>query len=332
MGAGAIGTFVGGHLAARGLDVTLVGRARLGEELETHGLHLEDLDGRVVHVSRGSYRFATEVGALDQVDLVLCAVKSGQTEETARALDAVIPRETIVVSLQNGVRNAALLRGQLGGRRVLGGIVGFNVVTKGAGVFRRTTSGPLVVEHASSSAVKALLDRLSEAGFEVESPHDIAPMQWSKLVTNLSNAVSALSDRPTPELLTTPGYRRIMRSIMTEALFVLRKTRTRTARMGPLPVAFFPWILRLPTPLVRVVAKAQVKIDAEARSSMWDDLTRGRATEVDWLNGEIVRLAATVGRIAPLNQRIVELVHEAERIGKGSPGFTPEVFTKRLGL
>jgi 2-dehydropantoate 2-reductase len=323
---------VGGHLAARGLDVTLVGRARLGDELEAHGLHLEDLDGRAVHVSRASYRFATEPSALAQVDVVLCAVKSGQTEETARALDGVVPREAIVVSLQNGVRNAGVLRAHLGGRRVLGGIVGFNVVTKGAGVFRRTTSGPLVIEHASSPAVTTLLERSTEAGFEVEAPHDIAPMQWSKLVTNLSNAVSALSDRPTPELLTTPGYRRILRAIMAEALFVLRKTRTRTARVGPLPVAFFPWILRLPTPLVRVVAKAQVKIDAEARSSMWDDLTRGRATEVDWLNGEIVRLADSVGRRAPLNRRIVELVHEAERLAKGSPGFSPEIFAKRLGL
>jgi 2-dehydropantoate 2-reductase len=105
---------------------------------------------------------------------------------------------------------------------------------------------------------------------------------------------------------------------------VLRLAKTPLARVGPLPVTVFPWMLRLPSPLVRVLASAQVKIDPEARSSMWEDLTRGRPTEVDYLNGEIVRVAAACGARAPLNARMVEIVHDAEKRGAGSPKLSAD--------
>jgi 2-dehydropantoate 2-reductase len=102
--------------------------------------------------------------------------------------------------------------------------------------------------------------------------------------------------------------------------------------MGPIPPGMFPKVLALPTWLLRVVARAQLKIDPEARSSMWQDLANGRATEVDFLNGEIVALAEEVGAQAPLNRRIVELVHEVERAGRGSPALSPDALGRALGL
>jgi 2-dehydropantoate 2-reductase len=73
-----------------------------------------------------------------------------------------------------------------------------------------------------------------------------------------------------------------------------------------------------------------MKVDPEARSSMWEDLTRGRPTEVDYLNGEIVRMAEKVGARAPINARIVELVKAAERKGPGSPGLDPRALATQL--
>ena len=324
MGAGAIGCYVGGCLAAGGADVVFVGRERAKKELLTSGLVLSDLDGgsgRVVTKDR--IAFATEASALADCDVVLCCVKSAQTAETAAALAAVLKKDALVVSMQNGVRNADVLRAALENQIVLGGIVGFNVVSKGGGTFRRATSGPLVIEKLEDGRSDARLDilasALSAAGFELELVADIRPLQWSKLVMNLNNAVGALSDRPTPDLLFIEGYRRILRAIMTEAIAVLRAAKEPTARLGPLPIGLFPLILRLPTPVLRLVATAQVKIDPEARSSMWEDLTRGRPTEVDYLNGEIVRLAESCGAKAPLNARIVDIIHEAEKRAAGSP-------------
>jgi len=135
--------------------------------------------------------------------------------------------------------------------------------------------------------------------------------------------VSALSDAPTREIVLTAGYRKCVAAIVGEALGVMRAASIRPKRIGPLPVAVFPLALRLPTPLIRVVARAQLRIDPEARSSMWEDLSRGKKTEVDFLNGEIVRLARTVGRDAPINARVVALVHQVEESGRVSPKMSP---------
>jgi 2-dehydropantoate 2-reductase len=320
MGAGAIGCYVGGCLAADGADVVFVGRERAKKELLASGLVLSDLgggSGRVVAKER--IVFATEASALADCDVVLCCVKSAQSAETASALASVLEKGALVVSMQNGVHNAEVLRAGLKSRIVLGGIVGFNVVSKGDGTFRRATSGPLVIEKRTDPRLDVLASALSVAGFEVELVANIRPLQWSKLIMNLNNAVGALSDRPTPDLLFVEGYRRILRAIMSEAIAVLRAAKEPTARLGPMPIGLFPFILRLPAPVLRLVASAQVKIDPEARSSMWEDLTRGRPTEVDYLNGEIVRVAASCGAKAPLNARMVELVHAAEERAAGSP-------------
>jgi 2-dehydropantoate 2-reductase len=249
-------------------------------------------------------------------------------------LAPVLSPGALVVSMQNGIRNAEVLRERLADgavgrrealRRVLGGIVGFNVVSKGEGVYRQATTGPLVIEEPPEAGRLAELAKLLErARVELEVMKDIRPQQWSKLIMNLGNAVSALSDRPTQELIFGDGYRRVLAATMGEAVAVLRLAKTPLARLGPLPATWFPVMLRLPTPLLRLVASVQVKIDAEARSSMWEDLTRGRSTEVDYLNGEIVRLAESCGGRAPVNARIVEIVHEAEKRGAGSPKLSAD--------
>jgi 2-dehydropantoate 2-reductase len=333
MGAGSIGCYVGGLLAASGVDVVMVGRERIRAEVMAHGLALEDLDGAPPRrVPKDTLRFETSPGVLANRDVVLVCVKSSDTEETGRMLAPILPNDTSVVSLQNGVHNADRLRANLDGREVLGGIVGFNVVSRGPGVFRRATSGPIVIEASRSAHVARLLTELVRVGLEVESPRDIRPLQWSKLVMNLNNAVSALSDRPTAELLQDDGYRWVLAAIIEEAVDLFRVSKTKTARLGPLPVSAFPKVLRLPKPLLRLVTRAQVKIDPEARSSMWEDLRLRRTTEVEELNGEIVRLAAACGKTAPINARVVSLVHEAEEKGRGSPALTADSLRRALGI
>jgi 2-dehydropantoate 2-reductase len=309
-GAGAIGCYVGGRLAANGVDVALVGRRAM------HGLVTVDLDGTE---KRADVDVGTDPKALASCDVVLVCVKSAQTTEAAETLAKIVGAATIVVSMQNGVRNADVLRERL--PNVLGGIVGFNVVSKDDGTFRRATSGPLVVEDRDGA--RPIVDAFQRAGFEAFAERDIQSMQWSKLIMNLNNAVSALSNAPTREIVLTPGYRKCVAAIVEEALGVMRAAGIRPKKIGPLPVAVFPYALRLPTPLIKLVARAQLKIDPEARSSMWEDLARKRHTEVDFLNGEILRLARSIGKTAPINARVVDLVHEVESRKEGSPKMSP---------
>lgn len=322
MGAGAVGCWLGGKLALQGHEVILVGRARAEREL-ADGLTLTELDGRRVEVPPDRYAVTSDPSRLAGCDVVLCCVKSGQTSEVAKTLADVIAKDTIVISMQNGVGNAGRLRAALPKAIVLGGIVGFNVVADGAR-FRRAVSGTLVIERHDDPRLVRLTHALESAGFELELPQDIEPLQWTKLIMNLNNAIGALSDAPTRDLLFVKGYRRILRAVMREGLAVLAKAGIEPVRIGPLPPRLYPKVLALPNWLLRVVARAQLKIDPEARSSMWQDLSRSRLTEVDYLNGEIVALAERVGAEAPLNRRIVALIHEVERAGNGSPKLRPD--------
>lgn len=316
IGVGAIGGFVGGRLLASGAQVTLIGRPRVRDELAV-GMIVRDVDGREVRADKAVV--ATELSAAAGHDAVLVCVKSAQTEEVARGLAAVLPRDAAVASLQNGLSNAPTLRAHLPERRVLAGIVSYNVVSRG-NLFHRTMNGPLMLEAPGDHPhARALVDALVAAGLHVTTHADLAPDQWTKLLVNLNNAVSALSGAPTRELLLSPGYRRVVAAVVAEAIAVLKVAGIKPARLRGVPIGFMPHVMRMPTPVVRVVTRAQMKVDPAARSSMWEDLERRRATEVDFLNGEIVRLADKVGARAPLNARIVELVHAAEAAAAGSP-------------
>src|SRR5690606_13382442 len=123
----------------------------------------------------------------------------------------------------------------------------------------------------------------------------------------------ALAGIPLREELSQRAWRRCLALAQAEALRVYRAAGIRPARVTPLPPAWLPALLRLPDALVTRLAARMLRIDPLARSSMWEDLQAGRPTEVDWIQGEIVQLGARHGVPTPVNARLVQLVHDAER-------------------
>ncbi|MFA9472828.1 MAG: 2-dehydropantoate 2-reductase [Deltaproteobacteria bacterium] len=328
MGAGAIGGYVGARLAAKGAtEVTLIGRKALADTIARHGVTLRELD-HDAHVDPAMVRIEEDVHALSSCDVVFCCVKSGATAETAKILANVLEPTTVVVSLQNGLRNPEVLSAALPRNPVLPAVVDFNVIICEGAVFHRTTSGSLIIETRAEGQDQPWVDALRAAGLEVEEMRPIAPEQWTKLLLNLNNAVSALSGAPTRDMILSRPYRRVISTLINEGLDVLHEAGIRTANFHGVPLRVMAFILKLPTPIVRMVIRAQLRIDPEARTSMWTDLERGRPTEVDFLNGEIVRLADQHGIAAPINRRIAELVHEAERAGAGSPQMGAETLLR----
>lgn len=334
VGAGAIGCWVGGRLAAAAkADVVFLGRERTKRDLDANGLVVLDPagGGATEKVAKDDVRVVVNPDELADCDVVLVCVKSAQTEEVAKDLARVFEgKRVLVASMQNGVRNADTLREHLSAHVVLGGIVEFNVVAKDGGEYRRTTTGSLVFEHTDDARLGELLAALDRARITHVVAKDIRAIQWSKLMMNVNNAVGALTDVPTQRLVFEAPYRRIVRALIEESLRVLREAGVKPARLGPLPPMLFPLLLRLATPIVKILSRVQVSIDPEARSSMWDDLTRGRLTEVDYLNGEIVRLARGCGTEAPLNAKVVALVHDAERAKRGSPQMSARALWESL--
>lgn len=319
-GVGSIGCFAGGMLVAGGRRVALLARPRVIAEIEVHGLRPTSFEGFDQTITRDRFALSENPSVLADAGVVLVTVKSADTAAMAEIIARHAPSDAVIVSLQNGVGNAAVLRHHLPGRRVLGGMVPFNVMALGAGRFHRATSGDIVIEQDEARTA----DKLSVHGLTIRPTDNIDGVQWGKLLLNLNNALNALSGLPLRRQLALRPWRRIFADQLAEALVAIRAEGIKPVSPTPIPVALMPPLLRLPNAIFEPMLGRTMKIDPEARSSMWDDLKRGRRTEIDYLQGVITEIAGRRGLQAPLSRRIVELIRQAERGARGSPGLTPE--------
>ncbi|MEU6562821.1 2-dehydropantoate 2-reductase [Nocardia nova] len=310
LGAGSIGVFVGGKLAAAGAEVSFVGRPRVLDEIGEHGIRLTDLDGGDERVAVSGFRTETEPGSAATADLVLVTVKSAQTAEAAAQLADRVRPDAVVISLQNGIGNDAVIREALPAPLVAAGMVMFNVVHRGDGHFHRGTDGGLAV--ADDPALARFAPLFGRAGLPLDRHPDLRPVQWAKLLLNLNNPVNALSGRPLREELATRDYRRCLAAAQGEALAVMRRAGIRPARLTALPPRAMVRLLPVPDAVFARVAGRVLGVDPMARSSMADDLAAGRRTEIDWLCGEITALGRAVGVPTPVNDRLTELIRAAE--------------------
>lgn len=318
MGAGSIGCYVGGRLAAGGADVRFIGRPSLGDEIAEHGLNLNSYRDDPVSVSEVAW--SEDVGTLGDVDLVLVSVKGLDTRSAADALQPVIGPDVPVLSLQNGVSNAETLREVLGDR-VWPCMVPYNVVRQGRGRFHQGTSGDLIT---ASDAPAEVQRAFRDAGLALKSHERMDEVLWGKLLINANNACNALSDIPLADQLRDRTWRRRMSAVFTEGLAVCRAAGIHPVAFLPIPLPWVAHLLKVPTWLFTRVARSMIAVDPNARSSMWEDLQRGRKTEVDLLNGEIVALGREHGVPTPVNALLVEAVHALEA-GDGREAWIEEL-------
>ena len=330
MGAGSVGCFVGGLTQLAGVPVHFVGRPRVLAALRKQGLHLTDQDGLDRHIAPLQLRLHEEPPAGLKPDLVLLCVKSGATAQAATTLGLTLPIGTPVVSLQNGLGNAALARAAVPQLHWHAGMVPYNIAELSAGHYHRGTGGALAAEAApEDTALLAWQTALARIGMRLNLHADLAPVQWGKLLLNLNNPVNALSGRPLREELLQRGYRRVFAALQQEALDLLDAAGQPVAQLTKLPPRRLLALLRMPNLVFRLAAARMLRIDAKARSSMADDLAQGRTTEIDALCGEIVRLAQSQRRSAPLNARMQGLV---EAWPQRRRPYSPGELLQALGL
>jgi 2-dehydropantoate 2-reductase len=319
-GAGSIGCFVGGMCAAAGRRVALLARPRVIGEIEGNGLGLTSFDGHDRTIASNRLMLSEHPSIFEDAGTVLVTVKSTDTAEMADAIARHAPADAVIVSLQNGVGNTSILRERLPGRRVLAGMVPFNVVARGEGRFHRATSGDIVIEQDDAGTAA----QLSVPGLKMRSSANIAGVQWGKLLVNLNNALNALADLPLRQQLAQRSWRMLFADQMAEGLAAIRADGIKPVSPTPVPAGLTPHLLRLPDVVFGTLLGGTMKIDPEARSSMWEDLRRGRRTEIDYLQGVIIAAADRHGLQVPLSRRIVALIRSAEAAGKGPPRLTPE--------
>ncbi|TMN18884.1 ketopantoate reductase family protein [Pseudoxanthomonas sp. X-1] len=284
MGAGAVGCYYGAMLARAGHAVTLIGRAPLVEAVRAHGLRLESarFDGMV------ALQASTDASAAAEAELVLCCVKSGDTEAAGVALAPWLAPQAQVLSLQNGVDNAARLAQALQ-RTVIPTVVYVGTEMAGPAHVRHHGRGELVLGAGPSSA--ALAAALTQAGIPTEVSDQVDAALWAKLVINCCyNALSAISQQPYGVLAQVPEVKDTMRAAFDECVAVAAAAS-----------------IALPDDLWDATYGLARNM-AGQRSSTAQDLARGRPSEIDHLNGTIVRLGRHHGVATPVNHTLWSLV------------------------
>lgn len=291
--------------------MTLVGRPALAHALSTHGMELSDLLGYRRRIAGDAIAFRTDLREVANADLVLVTVKSAATAEIATQLSEVLTHPTLVLSLQNGLHNARVLRSRLSSHGVLAGMVPFNVVHSAPTRFHQGSSGSLMVE--SDGRLTPFLEAFRLAGLPLTLREDMPAVQRAKLLLNLNNVVNALSDLPLREELSHRAWRRCLSLAQREAMRIFAAANLSTARLTPIPTRWVPALLELPDRWFARLATRMLAIDPHARSSTWEDLRAGRRTEADAIQGEVIALAAQCGLQAPVNARLLALIREAEQ-------------------
>lgn len=327
MGAGSIGCYLGGWLAASA-DVTLVGRARIIDAIERDGVTVSDLRGRTRTVSPAGLTLATEASAVVGADYVLLTTKTSATEQATREVAPYLQQDSVLISFQNGLRNSAVIDEALSGAfpsmasrpLVLSGMVPYNVVRREESHWAQAVSGRVKVK--DHPRVDPFVQAAHGAGVRVDVEPDMRSVLFGKLLLNLNNPINALTGLPLAVELRDRDCRVVLAACQSEALELAKRVGTVPARMTPLPAALVPSVLRAPTPVFANLSRASLKVSPEARSSMADDLAAGRPTEVGELQGAVATVSATYGMRAPVCERVVELVHEAEAAGPDRTRWT----------
>jgi 2-dehydropantoate 2-reductase len=265
MGAGAVGCYYGGMLARAGHEVALIGRAQHVDAMCRQGLLLETQSFREYIPVSASTEATTVVGA----EIVLCCVKSSDTEAAAQAMAPHLGPETLVLSLQNGVDNAARLQALLP-QQVAPAVVYVATEMAGAGHVRHHGRGELVLGPAVLTA--AQLGGFDQAGIPVRISDNVAGALWAKLILNCAfNAISALTQMPYGVIWQSVGVEECMRDIVGECLAV--------ARAEGVAVPDDVWEAVI---LIARTMPGQL-------SSTAQDLSRCKPSEIDHLNGYVVR-------------------------------------------
>jgi len=298
VGAGAVGCYYGGLLLRAGHDVTFIGRQPHVDAINAHGLLLDTKTFKG-HLPA---KAATDATALASPDLVLVCVKSADTEQAGQSLAGHLRPETSVLSLQNGVDNAQRLRA-VTAHAVIPVVVYVGSEMAGPGHVRHHGGGDLAI--GASAASEALAQTLEAAGVHTTIADDIEVTLWSKLVINCAfNALSAVADISYGPMLEVEGTKDVVTRAVQEAITVAR-----ACGVG-MPDDLLANILNIPT-----MMPAQ-------KSSTAQDLVRGKPSEIDFLNGYVVRKGAELGIPTPTNHALQVMVKLAQRGKELSGGQT----------
>jgi 2-dehydropantoate 2-reductase len=327
IGAGAIGSVIGGLLSKAGEDVTLIGRKPHVDAINQNGLILDGESAKTV----------IRVKAADNLDfkpdLALLTAKSQDIESSIRKAQPILS-SALVVTTQNGVQSDDIVAGVLGKENIISSVVLYNCefLEPGQVLYSKLLSKtallvgePFGVKGNRLQSLSALFNK----ALPTDISEDIRGAHWTKLLWNLLTAVPAVTGLSYQEGNHYPQIRELNINLMKEGLEVVQIAGIKTAPVPGFTLSFIETIAKMPLSEASSMMKNAIESGGEQHTlgSILQSIKRGKNTEVDYMNGEIVNLGKKRGIPTPANSLMVELVHQVETTGKF---LTVDELTQRL--
>jgi 2-dehydropantoate 2-reductase len=327
VGAGAVGSVLGGLLVCVGEDVTLIARRAHVEAINRNGLFIDGVSGKLTVNVKAAER-------LDfRPDLVLLTVKTQDVDATCQAIKSYV-QDIPIVLLQNGVRSDEIAASTLGKEYLISGIVCFNARFVKPGNVTHGSEGVLLVGEAFGENGK----RVKEIGAILRKAvktiicDNIHGAHWTKLLMNvMGNSLDAMSGLSLGECMRHSGLRRIGILILREALDVVEKAGIQLKGIPEFPIFAFKIVIKSPLFLASGILGLLMRSKRyeDIITSTLQSIRRGKPTEIDYLNGEIVKLGKKIGVLTPYNSKVVELVHTVEETHEF---YSPDVLESLFSL
>ncbi len=308
IGIGAVGSIVGGLLAKSGEDVTLIGKPYQIDVVKQKGLKIIGVNGATI---LKEIKVSKDLLLVKNADIVFICVKSQDTKQLANDLKNILNKSTLIISLQNGIRNTQVLK-DITGNEVLSGVVLFNALYEKPGEVTLTIRGGILLEKNNEN-LDILVKSFYKAGLKVTLVDNIDGYLWSKLILNLQIAVTALTGQTIRQSIANKDTRCIIVATMTEGINVVQKSNIKLEVLPEIdPKKLIKRFSSLGS-FFLIIGSRLIGVKKDARNSMWQSLSQGKQTEIDFINGEIIALAKKHKMQAPINKKIVEIIKKVEQ-------------------
>jgi 2-dehydropantoate 2-reductase len=313
IGAGAIGGLVAAYLVVKGEQVMLVAHPEHVASIAQNGLTIEGVRGRL------SVRLPVKSQLDEQVDLAIVATKILDLEKSITQNLAYL-KDVPLISVQNGVRAERIIAEHLGADWLFPSIVMFGATYLTPGKIVHNFEGDWIVGHTKADATEMLHDisKVTSKIFPSPISSDIGGMKWLKLFINANNCLPAIVGKSMQETFSHLPLCKISVRIWQEGLDLVNKAKITLSSLPTFPVARLTQLVSMPSDeSAKIFSAVMLNLSKEPLyGSILQSIRRKRPSEIDYINGEFVNLAASVGQKAPLNERLVQMVHDVERGGR----------------
>jgi len=297
VGPGAMGYLIAALLKTKAKeDVWLIDKkSERARKLNDTGISVEGSSGEFT----AKVNVVSDVKEAGVCDLAVICVKSYSTEDACKDIKEMVGPKTCVLTLQNGVGNVQILNDHFGQERLIAGVTNHGATLLGVGRVRHAGKGDTIIGNAEGKVLGMIRDvanTLTKAGLETKVSKDIESVIWSKLIINVGiNALTAVTRLHNGKLIEYPGTRELLRAAVHEAVKVVKRKRIR---------------LNYDDPVQKV--ESVCKATAGNISSMLQDVLACKRTEIDFINGAIVRQGKALGIPTPVNEALTNLVKTIE--------------------